>query len=91
MKSFDGSNALLPIYLSVNGNVFDVTEGRRFYGPGKSYGFFAGKDASRAFVTGCFQDPSHLSPDIRGFSKEQMNVSFSAKKLTLGCSLLSIS
>jgi hypothetical protein len=34
------------------------------YGPGGSYNFFAGRDATRAFVTGCFKDD--LTADIRG-------------------------
>ena len=34
------------------------------YGPGGSYHFFAGRDAARAFITGCFQDD--LTPDLRG-------------------------
>lgn len=35
------------IYVSVKGVVYDVTKGADFYGPGKSYGVFAGKDVSR--------------------------------------------
>jgi len=41
-----------------------VSNGARFYGPGGSYHFFAGADASRAFVTSCFQ--SDINPDLRG-------------------------
>lgn len=36
-----------PIYLSVKGIVYDVTKGADFYGPGKGYGVFAGKEVSR--------------------------------------------
>ena len=34
------------------------------YGLGGSYHFFSGRDATRAFVTGCFDED--LTPDIRG-------------------------
>ena len=34
------------------------------YGPGGSYHFFAGRDAARAFLTGCFDTDS--VPDLRG-------------------------
>ncbi|XP_026813428.1 neuferricin-like [Rhopalosiphum maidis] len=44
------------IYLSILGIVFDVTEGRRFYGPGGSYSGFSGRDASRSFITGLFDE-----------------------------------
>ena len=32
------------------------------YGPGGSYNFFTGKDATRAFVTGCFKEDQ--TPDL---------------------------
>lgn len=34
------------------------------YGPGGSYNFFTGKDATRAFVTGCFKED--LTSDLSG-------------------------
>ena len=52
-----------PIYLSIVGLVFDVTNGRTHYGPGGSYHFFVGLDGSRAFVTGHF-DKENLIPNI---------------------------
>ena len=59
---FDG-RARGPIYIGILGKVFDVTAGKRHYGPGGSYEFFAGRDASRAYVTGKFQDD--LNDDVR--------------------------
>ena len=64
LKNYDGSNPDLPIYLAINGTIYDVSVGRRHYGPGGSYHFFAGADASRAFVTNCFQED--ITPDMRG-------------------------
>lgn len=60
----DGSDPSKPIYLAINGSVYDVTAGSRVYGPGGSYHVFAGVDASRGFVTGCFAEDR--TPDMRG-------------------------
>jgi len=50
--------------------VYDVTAGRDYYGKGGSYEFFAGKDAGRAFATGCFD--THLTHDLRGLTAAQL-------------------
>ncbi|CAG8502151.1 4761_t:CDS:2 [Ambispora leptoticha] len=72
LSKYDGSDPDLPIYLAINGEVFDVTQGRDYYGKGGSYGFFSGRDASRAYITGCFSSPSHLSHDLRGLTPDQL-------------------
>lgn len=63
LKAYDGSDPAKPIYLAINGTIYDVSNGRNFYGPGGSYHFFAGADASRSFITSCFQED--ITPDIR--------------------------
>ncbi|PWN29962.1 cytochrome b5, partial [Jaminaea rosea] len=67
---YNGRDPSRPIYLSILGNVYDVTRGGSTYKPGGSYWFFAGKDASRAYVTGCFK--THLTHDLRGLGEEDL-------------------
>ena len=44
------------IWLSILGEVYDVTAGREFYQKGSQYGVFAGRDASIVFSTGSFTE-----------------------------------
>jgi len=83
LAQYDGSDPNKPIYLAIeylyfakclinSGDVYDVSANRRIYGPGGGYGFFAGRDAARAFVTGCFKED--LTHDIRGLDPRQLEV-----------------
>jgi predicted heme/steroid binding protein len=46
LSQFNGTNPNLPIYLALNGNVYDVTAGKEFYQTGGSYHYLAGRDSS---------------------------------------------
>ncbi|XP_068600481.1 neuferricin [Brachionichthys hirsutus] len=68
LSLFTGEEGSDGLFLAILGQVFDVREGRRHYGPGGAYHFMAGKDASLAFITGDFtgrgvaDDVSSLTP-----------------------------
>jgi predicted heme/steroid binding protein len=64
LLSYNGEDPNKPIYLGFNGSIYDVSAAPSTYGPGGSYHFFAGRDAVRAYLTGCFQED--LVPDLRG-------------------------
>ncbi|ERF72117.1 hypothetical protein EPUS_02908 [Endocarpon pusillum Z07020] len=65
---YNGTDPLLPIYLALNGTIYDVSVAPQTYGPGGSYHVFAGRDATRAFVTGCF-DLQHLRGEVKGVER----------------------
>lgn len=46
LKKYDGTDPSRPIYLALDGNVYDVTKGSEFYRVGGSYHYLAGKDSS---------------------------------------------
>lgn len=69
LAQFDGSDSTKPIYLAIDGDVYDVTQGK-VYHPGGSYHILAGADAARAFATGCFKD--HRTHDLRGLSDAEL-------------------
>ncbi|XP_026668089.1 neuferricin, partial [Ceratina calcarata] len=61
------------LYISILGQVFDVTKGAKFYGPGATYHAFTGCDASLAFITGEFHSKG-LTDDISSLSFEQIKM-----------------
>lgn len=66
----DVENKPYSILLALNGTVYDVSSNPGSYGPIGPYHIFAGRDAARAFITGCFRSPDHLTHDFRGLDPE---------------------
>eukprot|EP00957_Ditylum_brightwellii_P031990 2425604-Ditylum_brightwellii.AAC.1 len=67
---YDESNSS-PLYLSIMGRIYDVTAGSNFYGPGGQYHSFVGKDATRAFATGCLKEECMVST-LDGLSEKEL-------------------
>eukprot|EP00980_Cylindrotheca_fusiformis_P022287 scaffold9176_cov129-Cylindrotheca_fusiformis.AAC.11 len=53
LESKTGENGS-DVWLSILGEVYDVTAGRDYYGPGASYNMLASRDSSVPFITGTF-------------------------------------
>ena len=60
------------ICLAVNGKIFDVTKGKRFYGPGGPYSGFAGRDASRGLATFSVEPVSDDYDDLSDLKPGEM-------------------
>lgn len=61
LKAYDGTDPHKPIYLGINGVIFDVSSSPAFYGPGGHYHHFVGKDATRAWLTECWDEPEQFT------------------------------
>ena len=71
LRIYNGSDIILPLYIGIDGDVYDVSYSRKIFGAGGSYNFFTGVDASRAYATGCFQRDI-LTHDLRGIDEDAM-------------------
>jgi membrane-associated progesterone receptor component len=73
LKEFDGTDPSKPIYVSIKGTVFDVSNKREMYGPGAGYGVFSGKDASKALGMSSLK-PEDAVPDYSDLPEKEMKV-----------------
>ena len=46
LRKYDGTNANLPIYLALDGVIYDISRGGEFYTVGGPYHYLAGRDSS---------------------------------------------
>ncbi|KAL9254675.1 Membrane steroid-binding protein 2-like protein [Drosera capensis] len=73
LREYDGSDERKPLLMGIKGNVYDVTSGRMFYGPGGPYSMFGGKDASRALARLSFK-PQDLNGNLEGLDEAELEV-----------------
>ena len=73
LSSKNGAGGEGDVWLAVLGKVYDVTDGRRFYGEGGSYSVFGAKDATGNFATGKFDEESVKHVNYAELSKDAMD------------------
>ncbi|GAB1604515.1 membrane-associated progesterone receptor component 2-like [Argonauta hians] len=73
LRKYDGTGEDGRICIAVNRKVFDVTRGRKYYGPGGPYSVFAGRDASRALACFSVSDIKDGYDDLSDLTSSQMN------------------
>ncbi|KAG2293180.1 hypothetical protein Bca52824_039849 [Brassica carinata] len=72
LKQYDGSDSKKPLLMAIQGQIYDVSQSRMFYGPGGPYALFAGKDASRALAKMSFEE-NDLTGDISGLGPFELD------------------
>ncbi|KAI8100875.1 hypothetical protein M9434_005260 [Picochlorum sp. BPE23] len=50
LSKYNGMDPCRPLSVAVRGHVYDVSQGVEFYGPGKAYSVYAGREISRALA-----------------------------------------
>lgn len=73
LRAYDGSDPNKPLLMAIKGQIYDVSRGRMFYGPGGPYAMFAGRDATRALALMSF-DANDLTGETDGLSEAEMEV-----------------
>lgn len=73
LKPYDGTGEEGRVCVAVNGKVYDVTKGKRFYGPGGPYSAFAGRDASRGLATFSVEPVSEDYDDLSDLKPHEMD------------------
>ncbi|XP_065314261.1 uncharacterized protein LOC135923446 [Gordionus sp. m RMFG-2023] len=71
LREFDGNNGN-PIYIAVNGKIFDVSQKKDYYGPQGPYGIFAGRDATRGLAKFNLSEITDNPPDLSDLTTMEM-------------------
>lgn len=73
LRQYDGTNEEGRVFISVCGEIYDVTKGTRFYGPGAPYANLAGRDATRALALFDVEAVKNTWDDYSDLSVQQMS------------------
>ncbi|XP_020205709.1 membrane steroid-binding protein 2 [Cajanus cajan] len=73
LRSYDGSDPNKPLLMAIKGQIYDVSTGRNFYGPGGPYAMFAGKECSRALALLSFK-PEDINGNLEGLEESELTI-----------------
>lgn len=73
LRTYDGKGEDGRVCVAILGKVYDVTKGRRFYGPEGPYCTFAGRDATRALANFDVNAVKDEWDDHSGLTPSQMS------------------
>ncbi|KAL9276555.1 hypothetical protein ACSQ67_025902 [Phaseolus vulgaris] len=73
LRAYDGSDPNKPLLMAIKGQIYDVSTGRNFYGPGGPYAMFAGKECSRALSLLSFK-PEDINGDLEGLGESELTI-----------------
>lgn len=73
LSKYNGMDPYRPLALAVRGHVYDVSRGVAFYGPGKAYSVYAGKEISRALGKMSLEE-SDCNGDISDLTEKELRV-----------------
>ncbi|KAG4912170.1 hypothetical protein JHK82_052756 [Glycine max] len=73
LRAYDGSDPSKPLLMAIKGQIYDVSNGRNFYGPGGPYAMFAGKECSRALALLSFK-PDDINGNLEGLGEEELTI-----------------
>ena len=70
---YNGYDSSKRIYMEIKQRVFDVSNGKNFYGPCGSYAMFAGRDASRALAN-MFKNEEDICASLDRLAEKDIGV-----------------
>ncbi|KAJ3699699.1 hypothetical protein LUZ61_003404 [Rhynchospora tenuis] len=73
LREYNGSDREKPLLVSIKGDVYNVSRGWLFYGPGGPYHFFSGHEISRALALMSF-DPNDFNDNIHDLGPDELEV-----------------
>lgn len=73
LLAYNGSDPEKPLLMAIRGQIYDVSAGRNFYGPGGPYAMFAGKECSRALALLSFK-PDDINGNLKGLGESELTI-----------------